>query len=285
MEKPYAHPEALVSTEWLAEHLGDDGLRVVEADVDTAAHRHEHIPGALGWGWQTQLVDPVRRDVLDPRRFARLMSESGINPDTTVVLYGDNHNWFACYAFWQLKLYRHGDVRLLNGGRRRWLAEQRPLTNDVPAVEPANYPPRDPDDLIRARREDIVRAIREGHTRLVDVRSPAEYTGKLIAPPGMTETAQRGGHIPSAINVPWTWCIRGDSTFQDAATLQHLFEGSGLSPHQETITYCRIGERSAYTWFVLKYLLGYPTVRNYDGSWTEWGNLVGAPIVQGDQPR
>ncbi|HVM61393.1 MAG TPA: sulfurtransferase [Verrucomicrobiae bacterium] len=282
MTKPYSHPDVLVSTDWVEQHKADANARLVEVDVDTSSYEQGHIAGAIAWNWQSQLCDNIRRDVLTQEAFEKLMSESGISPDTTVVLYGDNNNWFACYAFWQLKLYGHRDARIMNGGRKKWLAENRPLTKDVPKYAATEYRGRPADTSLRAFRDDVALAIKESRFNLVDVRSPDEYTGRVIAPPGMTETAQRGGHIPTAVNVPWALAVNEDGTFKDHDTLLELYRGRGVTPYDDAIAYCRIGERSAHTWFVLKYLLGYPSVKNYDGSWTEWGNLVNAPIIKGD---
>jgi thiosulfate/3-mercaptopyruvate sulfurtransferase len=284
MAKAYSHPDVLVSADWVEQHKNDANLRLVEVDVDTSAYEQGHITGAIAWNWQSQLCDNVRRDVLTREAFAKLMSESGIDIDTTVILYGDNNNWFASYAFWQMKLYGHRDARIMNGGRKKWLADNRPLTKDVPKYPATDYRAHEADSSIRAFRDDVMQATKESKFNLVDVRSPDEYTGKVIAPPGMTETAQRGGHIPSAINVPWAQAVNEDGTFKDYDALGALYGDKGVSPYQDTITYCRIGERSAHTWFVLKYLLGHPGVKNYDGSWTEWGNLVNAPIIKGDKP-
>lgn len=276
----YARPDVLVSTEWVAQHTDDPTIRLVEVDVDTSAYDQGHIKGAIGWNWTTQLCDQVRRDILTKEQFEKLMSESGIANDTTVVLYGDNNNWFATYAFWQMVYWGHPDnkLKIMNGGRQKWVAEGRELVKDVPSYPKTNYKAALPDDNVRATREHIFSAIAEKNIPLVDVRSPAEFTGEVIAPPGMTETAQRGGHIPGAINIPWGMVMGEDNTFKSADELKALYEGKGVTPGSEVIAYCRIGERSSHTWFVLKYLLGYPKVRNYDGSWTEWGNLVGAPI-------
>jgi thiosulfate/3-mercaptopyruvate sulfurtransferase len=275
----YAHPEALVSTQWVADHLSDSKIRLVEVDVDTSAYDQGHIPGAVGWNWQTQLQDLVRRDIVDKAGFERLLGQSGITNDTAPVLYGDNNNWFAAWAFWQLKYYGHPDVRLLNGGRKKWLEEKRPITTEAPRITPATYRAKDPDESIRARRDHVYAVIdRRSAAQLVDVRSQDEFTGKIIAPPGMTETAQRGGHIPGAANIPWAQAANEDGTFKSADALRQLYQGKGVTGENEVIAYCRIGERSSHTWFVLRYLLGYKNVRNYDGSWTEWGNLVGAPI-------
>jgi len=279
----YAHPEVLVSTQWLAEHLAEittNGarIRLVEVDVDTSAYDQGHIAGAVGWNWQTQLQDGVRRDLLDKSDWEALLAKSGISNDTTIILYGDNNNWFAAYAFWQLKYYGHGDVRLLNGGRKKWIEEKRPLVNEVPRHPAAKYHAKNPDEAVRARREQVYDALEKKAAKLVDVRSVDEFTGKIIAPPGMSETAQRAGHIPGAVNVPWSQAANEDGTFKALDALKQLYGGKGVAGDGEVIAYCRIGERSSHTWFVLKYLLGYKNVRNYDGSWTEWGNLVGAPI-------
>jgi thiosulfate/3-mercaptopyruvate sulfurtransferase len=275
----YANPEVLVTTEWVANHFNDPNLRLVEIDVDTSAYEQGHIPGAVGWNWQTQLQDTLRRDLADQRSFSQLAGNAGITPQTTVILYGDNNNWFAAWGFWQMKYYGHNDVRLMNGGRKKWLEEKRTITTDAPKVQPTNYAAKTPDASIRAKREDIFSVLeRRSPAQMVDVRSVDEFSGKVIAPPGMTETAQRGGHIPGAANIPWAQAVAEDGTFKPADALRQLYGGKGVTGDQEVIAYCRIGERSSHTWFVLKYLLGYKNVRNYDGSWTEWGNLVGAPI-------
>jgi thiosulfate/3-mercaptopyruvate sulfurtransferase len=284
MAKAYSEPGVLVSADWVEQHKNDANLRLVEVDVDTSAYEQGHIAGAIAWNWQSQLCDNIRRDVLTEKAFEKLMSESGISAETTVILYGDNNNWFACYAFWQMKLYGHRDTRIMNGGRKKWLADNRPLTKDAPKCPSTTYSGREADSSIRAFRDDVLQAIKESKFNLVDVRSPDEYTGKVIAPPGMTETAQRGGHVPTAHNVPWALAVNEDGTFKDRDALLELYRSRGVTPFDHTIAYCRIGERSAHTWFVLKYLLGYPSVKNYDGSWTEWGNLVNAPITKGDKP-
>src|SRR5205807_7445022 len=276
----YKHPEDLVTTEWASQHLNDPKVRLVEVDVDTSAYDQGHIPGAVGWNWQTQLQDYIRRDLITKSALEQLLGRSGISNDATVLLYGDNNNWFAAYALWQLKYYGHKDARLINGGRKKWLEEKRQLTAEPPKITPATYHATGPDESIRARKEDVFAIVenrKRGH--LVDVRSVDEFTGKIIAPPGMSETAQRGGHIPSAANVPWAQAANEDGTFKSADALAALYQGKGISGSDEVIAYCRIGERSSHTWFVLKYLLGYNNVRNYDGSWTEWGNLIGSPIV------
>jgi thiosulfate/3-mercaptopyruvate sulfurtransferase len=276
----YKHPEVLVSTESVANNLNAPNTRLVEVDVDTTAYDQGHIPGAVGWNWQTQLQDNVKRDLIDKSTLEKLLGQSGISSDTTILLYGDNNNWFAAYAFWQLKYYGHQNVKLINGGRKKWLEEKRPLTKDAPKITPTTYHVRGTDSSVRAYRDDVL-GIVQGKTRghLVDVRSVDEFTGKIIAPPGMTETAQRAGHIPGAANVPWSQAANEDGTFKSAEALAALYGGKGVNGNDEVIAYCRIGERSSHTWFVLKYLLGYNNVRNYDGSWTEWGNLIGSPIV------
>jgi thiosulfate/3-mercaptopyruvate sulfurtransferase len=275
----YARPEILVSTAWVAEHSRDAGLRVVEVDVDTSAYKQGHVDGAIAWNWQTDLQDPVRRDILAPQGFEALMRRSGISRDTTVVLYGDNNNWFASWALWLLDYYGHPNLRLMNGGRKKWMEEKLPLVNTIPGVAPANYAVGQPSRDLRARRDHIFDVL-DGRlaAQLVDVRSPDEFTGRVISPPGMTETAQRGGHIPGAANIPWAQAVQDDGTFKPADQLRQLYTGRGITGEKEVITYCRIGERSAHTWFVLRYLLGFNKVRNYDGSWTEWGNIIGAPI-------
>jgi thiosulfate/3-mercaptopyruvate sulfurtransferase len=249
-------------------------------DVDTAAYDHGHIPGAVGWNWQTQLQDNIRRDLIEKAALEKLLGESGISNDTTILLYGDNNNWFAAYAFWQLKYYGHKDVKLINGGRKRWIAQGLPFTSEPVQVKPASYRALDPDESLRARKEDVS-AILENrrHGQLVDVRSADEFTGKILAPPGLSETAQRAGHIPGAANIPWAQATNEDGTFKSYEELKKLYDSKGIAGNDGVIAYCRIGERSSHTWFALKYLLGYKDVRNYDGSWTEWGNLVGVPIV------
>ena len=283
----YAHPDVLVSTGWVAEHLNDPKVKVVEVDVEPEkGYQVGHVPGAIGWNWQTDLNDRVMRDLVDPRAFAELCRRSGISPDDTVVLYGDMNNWFAAWAFWQFKYHGHRNVRLMNGGRKKWELEKRPLTTDLPKCSRSNYPIPPTDESVRAYRDEVMQSLGGGldQTRinLVDVRSPDEFTGKIIAPPGMPETAQRGGHIPGAKNVPWAKAVNEDGTFKSADELRELYADAGCDFARPTIAYCRIGERSSHTWFVLKYLLGVQSVKNYDGSWTEWGNLVGAPIEKGE---
>ncbi len=275
----YAHPEVLVTTEWVAGHANDPGIRLVEVDVDTSAYDQGHIAGAVGWNWQTQLQDGVRRDLISKAALEDLLGRSGISNDTTVILYGDNNNWFAAYAFWQLEYYGHKNLKLMNGGRKKWLEEKRALSTDAVNPAKATYRAAEPNEKVRAYRDDVKALVdKKAVGQLVDVRSADEFSGKVIAPPGMTETAQRGGHIPGAASIPWAQAAAEDGTFKPADALKQLYQGKGVSGKDEVIAYCRIGERSSHTWFVLKYLLGYDRVKNYDGSWTEWGNLVGAPI-------
>ncbi|MCH8062473.1 MAG: sulfurtransferase [Chloroflexi bacterium] len=275
----YAHPESLVSTEWVTEHGGDANVRLVEVDVDTAAYDEGHIAGAVGWNWQSQLQQALQRDIVSGDEMAQLLGSSGIGNDTTVVLYGDNNNWFAAWAFWQLKYYGHRDVKLMNGGRAKWVAESRPLSSDAASHAPATYSVSSPNEDIRAYRDYVLQAVNAGNIALVDVRSPDEYSGKLLAPPALPqEGAQRGGHIPGAANIPWATAVNDDGTFKSADELAEIYGGKGVDGSKETIAYCRIGERSSHTWFALSELLGYDNVRNYDGSWTEWGSIVRAPI-------
>jgi thiosulfate/3-mercaptopyruvate sulfurtransferase len=268
----------LVSTEWVAQHLTDPKVRIVEVDVDTKAYGEGHVPGAIGWAWDTQLCDTTVRDIIPKERLEDLLGAAGIGNDTTIVLYGDNNNWFAAWAFWQLKVYGHQDVRLMDGGRKKWLAEGRELSTDASSYPKTAYRAAGPDRSLRAFLPEVMKASAERVAALVDVRSPQEYTGELLAPPGLPETCQRGGHIPGAKNIPWGKACNENGTFKTAEELRQLYGAAGVTPDKPVIAYCRIGERSSHTWFVLKYLLGYPDVRNYDGSWTEWGNLVAAPI-------
>lgn len=277
----YAHPEMLVSTEWVEAHKNDPNVRIVEVDVDTKAYDEAHVPGAIAWAWNTQLCDTLRRDILSKQQFEELMKSSGITPGTTVVLYGDNNNWFAAWAFWQMKMYGHKDVRIMNGGRKKWLAEGREVSTEKTTYPPASdYKASGPDNSLRAFLPEVQAAMNAG-TPLVDVRSPQEFTGEILAPPGLPETCQRGGHVPGARNVPWGKACNEDGTFKSYDELKQLYGSEGVDGAKPVITYCRIGERSSHTWFVLKYLLGYDKVKNYDGSWTEWGNLVGAPVERG----
>ena len=275
----YAHPESLVSTDWVAEHGSDANVRLIEVDVDTAAYEQGHIAGAVGWNWQSQLQQSVRRDVVSKAEMEGLLGAAGAGNDTTIVLYGDNNNWFAAWAFWQIRYYGHGDVKLMNGGRAKWEAEGRPMTTDVPNHAATSYIAQDPDESIRAYRDQVLAGVGSSSIALVDVRSPAEFSGELLAPPNLPqEGSQRGGHIPGAANIPWGQAANEDGTFKSADELAALYGNQGIDGNRDTVAYCRIGERSSHTWFVLTQLLGYENVRNYDGSWTEWGSIVGAPI-------
>jgi thiosulfate/3-mercaptopyruvate sulfurtransferase len=277
----YAKP-VLVTTDWLADHLGDEGVVVAEVDENPDLYDEGHVPGAIKLHWRDDLEDPVERDLVEREEFERLMGERGISNDTTLVLYGDKNNWFAAYAYWYLKIYGHEDARILDGGRQKWIDEGRELTTDVPAPAQATYRAQERDESIRAYRDAVREAIGESGKALVDVRSPQEFAGELIAPPGYEqEGAQRGGHIPTAESIPWAQAVGDDGTFKTPDDLRTLYEGKGITPDKEVTAYCRIGERSAHTWFVLRELLGYENVRNYDGSWTEWGNLVDVPIEKG----
>jgi thiosulfate/3-mercaptopyruvate sulfurtransferase len=283
--KGYAHPEMLVSTEWVAEHLDDPSVRIVESDEDVLLYDIGHIPGAVKLDWHTDLQNQVERDFVDKAEFERLMSRAGISNDTTVIFYGDRNNWYAAYALWLFKYYGHDDVRIMNGGRAKWEAEGRPLTREVPSHSPTTYTAKEADESIRAYRDDVLAQVKAGAPALIDVRSPAEYTGEVIHMQGYSqEGAQRGGHVRGAQNIPWAKAANEDGTFKSPTELKEIYGPSGITPDKEVIAYCRIGERSSHTWFVLTYLLGYPNVRNYDGSWTEWGSMVGVPIAKGPEP-
>jgi thiosulfate/3-mercaptopyruvate sulfurtransferase len=270
--------DVLVDLAWAREHLAHPAVRFVEVDVDTTAYHGGHLPGAVGWNWTSQLADTVRRDIASREDLSRLVSGAGIGADTTVVFYGDNHNWFAAWGYWLLKLHGHRDARILDGGRKLWVDRGLPLTTDAAAHVPTDYRLPEPDFSLRAFRDDILPRLGDPKLALVDVRTPAEFQGRVIAPPGMSETARRGGHIPGAVSVPWAQAVREDGTFRGAAELEALFAAKGITADRDVITYCRIGERSSHTWFVLHELLGFRRVRNYDGSWTEWGSMVGVPI-------
>jgi thiosulfate/3-mercaptopyruvate sulfurtransferase len=274
--------DVLVTTEWLADHLSDEGIVVAEVDEDPNLYDGGHVPGAVKLHWQDDLQDPVERDLVEKEAFERLLGERGIGNDTIVVLYGDKNNWFAAYAYWYLKIYGHGDVRILDGGRQKWIDEGRELTAEAPSPEPQEYRAEERDESIRAYRDAVRQDLAADGKALVDVRSPQEFSGDLVAPPGYEqEGAQRAGHIPTAASVPWAQAVRDDGTFKPADELRALYGGKGVTPDKQVTAYCRIGERSAHTWFVLRELLGYEAVRNYDGSWTEWGNLVDVPIEKG----
>jgi thiosulfate/3-mercaptopyruvate sulfurtransferase len=285
MMAEYAHPEVLVDTAWVAEHLNDPNVRIVESNEDILLYDQGHIPGAIKIDWVADLNDQVVRDYLDREHFEKLLSAKGISNDTTVVFYGDKNNWWATYALWVFKLYGHKDARIMNGGRAKWIAEGHDLTKEVPSYAPANYkaPERD-DSTIRAFRDQVREHIKKSGVALVDVRSPQEYSGERTHMPEYPqEGTLRGGHIPTAVSIPWAKAVKEDSTFKSPEELQELYGSQGVTPDKDVVAYCRIGERSSHTWFVLTYLLGYPKVRNYDGSWTEWGNAVGLPIEKSYQ--
>lgn len=286
MTETYSHPEVLVETDWLAGHLDDSEIRIVESDEDYLLYDSGHIPNAAKIDWFTTLQDPVRRDFLNKPAFEKLCTELGITNDTTVIFYGDKNNWFAAYALWLFNYYGHDKTKILNGGRMKWQKEGRPLTKDVPSFQKTSYHASDPRPAIRAYRDDVFQHLQHGG-KLVDVRSPKEFSGEMLHMPNYPqEGATRGGHIPGAVNVPWSQAVREeDGTFKSPEELKNLYGSKGVTPEEPVIAYCRIGERSSHTWFVLRYLLGYPDVRNYDGSWTEWGNLVDAPIEKGAGPE
>jgi thiosulfate/3-mercaptopyruvate sulfurtransferase len=278
----YAHPEVLVTTDWVNEHSNDAQVTVVEVDVDTTLYDQGHLSGAIAWSWKTQLADQIRRDILSKEDLEGLLSQSGISPGSTIVLYGDSNNWFAAWAFWQLKIYGHEDVRLMDGGRKKWEAEGRSMTTEAPDVSSTSYQAAQADPALRAFLPEVQSQVSDRDVELVDVRSPAEFSGEVLAPPGLPETCQRGGHIPGASNIPWGMAVNDeDGTFKSRDELAAVYGDRGISGGRPIITYCRIGERSSHSWFVLKYLLGYDDIKNYDGSWTEWGNLVGANVETG----
>ena len=275
----YAHPEVLVDTQWVADHLNDPKVKIVEVDVDTTAYDSGHVRGAIGLDWRRDLQARPIRDLLPKDEFEKLLSAKGISNDDTVVVYGDNNNWFAAWFLWNLKYYGHKDARLMNGGRKKWQDEGREPVNEAPAIKPTTYKAGQPVKSIRVLRDEVLAELGKAGVTLVDVRSPKEFSGELLAPENLPqEGAQRGGHIPGAANIPWGQAVREDGTFKPANELRALYESKGVTPDKAVIAYCRIGERSSHTWFVLHYLLGYPNVRNYDGSWTEWGSLIAAPI-------
>jgi thiosulfate/3-mercaptopyruvate sulfurtransferase len=273
--------DVLVSTDWVQEHLDDDSIRIVEVDENPALYADAHIPGAIGFDWQKDLQDQVKRDFLGPEEFGALFGSRGISNDHTIVLYGDRNNWFAAYTYWYLQYYGHDNVKLMNGPREKWINEGKPTSKDVPSYPAANFKAKSPNDKIRAKRDEMLEVV-GSDTSLVDVRSPQEYSGELIAMAGYEqEGAQRGGHIPGAANVPWAQAVNEDGTFKSADDLRELYEGKGVVNGNDIVAYCRIGERSAHTWFVLHELLGNDNVKNYDGSWTEWGNMVAVPVEKG----
>jgi thiosulfate/3-mercaptopyruvate sulfurtransferase len=271
-------PGVLVTTDWVAQHATDAGVRVVEVDVDTTAYDQGHVPGAAGWNWTTELCDTLVRDIVPANKLEALLGRAGIDNQTAIVLYGDNNNWFAAWAFWQLKIYGHEDVRIMDGGRKKWLAEGRDLSTEKPSIAAKTYKTKAPDTSLRAFLPEVQQAMKSKSASLVDVRSPQEFTGEILAPPGLPETCQRGGHIPGAKSIPWGKNCNEDGTFKSYEDLRALYSAQGITGDQPVIAYCRIGERSSLTWFALKHLLGFKDVKNYDGSWTEWGNLVGAPV-------
>ncbi len=286
MAESYAHPDVLVETAWLNDHLADRAVRVVEISEDVTLYDQGHVPGAVHFNWKNQLQDTVRRDWVTKEQFEALLGTHGIGNDTTAILYGDKNNWFATYTFWLFKIYGVERVKILNGGRGKWIAEGRPLAKDVPSYPKTTFRARDANFGIRAFRDQVLERLGKAQVALVDVRSPQEYSGELIAMPAYPqEGAQRAGHIPTAQNIPWAQNAREDGTFKSPAELRALYQGKGITPDKEVVAYCRIGERSSHTWFTLTYLLGYPNVRNYDGSWTEWGSLVGVPIENPAAPN
>ena len=275
----YVHPEVLVETSWVAEHLNDPSIRLIEADEDVLLYEVGHLPGAVKLDWHVDVQDPLARDFVDQQDFEKLMSHWGISNDTTIVLYGDRNNWYAAYSFWLFTMFGHQNLKIMNGGRQKWEAEGRAFTKDIPHFAPTTYHAHPRDESIRAYRDDVLSGLKDPNRRLIDVRSPQEYTGELIHMVNYPqEGAQRGGHIPTAKSIPWATAANADGTFKSADELRQIYSGKDVTPDRDVVTYCRIGERSAHTWFALTYLLGYPRVRNYDGSWTEWGNLVRAPI-------
>ena len=278
----YSNPNALVSTDWVLSKISDPTVRLVEVDVDTKQFDVGHIPGAVAFNWNTELQDQLGRDIISKQGFEALLSQAGIRNTDTVVLYGDNNNWFAAYGYWLFKLYGHQDVRLMNGGRIKWLKEDdKPLSKDVKQFTPSAYRVTSANNALRAKVTDVLaslESVKSKKANLVDVRSVDEFTGKVIAPPGMSETAQRAGHVPGASNIPWAQTVNPDGTFKPVEALRELYAAAGVVENKPTIAYCRIGERSSHSWFVLKELLGYADVKNYDGSWTEYGNLIGVPI-------
>jgi thiosulfate/3-mercaptopyruvate sulfurtransferase len=277
----YAHPEVLVDTQWVVDHMNDHEVRIAEVDYDpTANYNLGHVPGAVLFDWKKDINDPVTRNIFSRQTCEDLLQRAEVNNNTTLVLYGDFNNWFAAFAFWAFKYYGFKDLRLMNGGRKKWLEEDRPISKDIPQYQRGNFKATEPDKSIRVFLNQVKEALDKENIAMVDVRSPKEFTGEILAPPEYpTEHAQRGGHIPGASNIPWSQAVKDDDgTFKSVEELKQIYQSKGIIPDKEIIAYCRIGERSSHTWFVLKYLLGYPNVKNYDGSWTEWGNMVDNPI-------
>jgi len=273
-----AASDVLVSTDWVAQHQNDANIKLVEVDVDTSAYGEGHPQNAIGWNWTSQLQDQTRRDIIAKADLEKLLGASGISKDDTVVLYGDNNNWFAAYAFWVLEMHGHQNLKLMDGGRKKWLDEGKPTTKDEPGPTASSYVASEPNQELRAKREQVLAAVGKQGGAMVDVRSPAEFSGEILAPPGLQETAQRGGHIPGAANVPWGQAVKEDGTFKNPDDLKALYGGKGVTSDKDVIAYCRIGERSSHTWFALKHLLDYPNVKNYDGSWTEYGSMIDVPV-------
>ncbi|MDF0680498.1 MAG: sulfurtransferase [Candidatus Nitrosocosmicus sp.] len=280
MSNKYAHPEVLVDTKWTEDHIKDPNVRIAEVDYDPKTNYHlGHIPGSVLFDWKKDINDPLNRNIISKESCEELLKKSGINQDTTLVLYGDFNNWFAAFAFWVFKYYGYKDVRIINGGRKKWLEEDRSIDKTIPTYPTGDFKASNPDEKIRTYLNHVSESLKNNQIILVDVRSPSEFTGEVTAPAEYpTEHAQRGGHIPAAINIPWGKAVNEDGTFKPLEDLEKLYKENGILPEKEVISYCRIGERSSHTWFVLKYLLGYPDVKNYDGSWTEWGNMIGNPI-------
>ena len=273
-----AAEDVLVSTQWVADHLNDSNVKLLEVDVDTNAYAEGHPAGAVGLNWTSQLQDQLRRDVISRENLQKLLADAGINSGDTIVLYGDNNNWFAAYAFWVFEMYGLTNMKLMDGGRKKWLDENRPTTTEVPSPSAGNIRVGEANQALRARRDVVLAGLSDANRALVDVRSPAEFNGEIMAPPGLQETAQRMGHIPGANNVPWAQAVKEDGTFKSKEDLAALYGGKGVTADKDVVAYCRIGERSSHTWFALKHLLDYPNVRNYDGSWTEWGSMIDVPV-------
>ncbi len=273
-----AAEDVLVSTQWVADHQNDPNVKLLEVDVDTNAYGESHPAGAVGLNWTSQLQDQLRRDIISRENLEKLLRDAGVKTGDTIVLYGDNNNWFAAYAFWVMEMYGVPNLKLMDGGRKKWLDESRPTTAEAPAAGGGTISVAEGNQALRAKRDVVLEGLGNAGRALVDVRSPAEYNGEIMAPPGLPETAQRMGHIPGAANVPWAQAVKEDGTFKSKEDLAALYGGKGVTPEKDVVAYCRIGERSSHTWFALKHLLDYPNVRNYDGSWTEWGSMVDVPV-------